>query len=331
MFYTYLVKQFAYLMTTIISIFVVVFGVSYLKNNPQVLIINQETTTPTSNSSDREILWGAYTGGSIASKVEFEEIIGRKPDLISTFLLWGEGNYFPIELASNIASNDQTLVIYWESRDANSKNLNDRKYSYDAILNGEWDDYIYEIGQNIRDSMAQVIVIPFVEVNGNWYPWSITKNNNTAEKHKLAFQKIHGMIGDIPNLKFGWAINNGSAPDTAENSIANLYPGDEYIDYVGVDGFNFGNPWQNYEEVFAKSLTELKMFDKPIFIFSTASMEGEKKAEWIHDFGDQLLKYPEIKGFIWFNENKERDWRIWSDKDSLRAFREILTALDSAK
>lgn len=318
-------KQITYVIITIICFFIVLFGFRYIKNNAEILLIDQSSVSePFKNSNNKVIKWGAYAGDSIADKEEFEEKIGAKPDYISTFLLWGEGNYFPIELASNVKNNDQTLVIYWESRDAKTRNLNDKKYSYDAIIDGEWDDYIRSIGQTIKESGAQVILIPFIEMNGNWYPWSITKNNNNPEKHKLAYQKIHTLIGGIPNIKFAWVVNNGGAPDVPENEVEGLYPGSEYIDYVGVDGFNFGTPWQNFDEVFTDSLIELKKFNKPIVIFSMASSDGEKKAEWIENFGVQLLKYPEVKGFIWFNQDKERDWRIWSDSASLDAFTRLL-------
>ena len=38
----------------------------------------------------------------------------------------------------------------------------------------------------------------------------------------------------------------------------------------------------------------------------------------------QMARHPEIAGWIWFNEAKERDWRVWSDERSLEAFRESL-------
>jgi hypothetical protein len=238
--------------------------------------------------------------------------------------MWGGENYFPSELAMEAKNNGQTLVIYWESRDSDSRNLNDKKYSYDAILDGEWDDYILGFGRSIQQVNTQVILTPFIEMNGNWYPWSISKNGNNAEKHKLAFRKIHEMLGQIPNLRLAWVVNNGSAPNTAENSIANLFPGSEYVDYVGVDGFNFGSPWQDFELVFNESLAELKNLERPIMIFSTACSQGLAKPAWIKDFGQNLLLHPEVVGFIWFNQDKERDWRVWSDDKSLEAFRELI-------
>jgi hypothetical protein len=59
-------------------------------------------------------------------------------------------------------------------------------------------------------------------------------------------------------------------------------------------------------------------------IFSTSCAPGPQKAPWITDFGAQIKKHPKIVGWIWFNENKEKDWRVWSDNNSLSAFKAIL-------
>lgn len=312
----------------LIGIFLLYFGLRIPKILlPSKISINPVTNEDQSIPQEKKIRWGAYTGQSVLDKLDFEERIGSKPDMISVFVYWSEGNYFPVELAEAAASNNQTLVIYWESKEETRWNNNDKKYSCDAILNGEWDNYITQIGRSIGESKAETILIPFVEVNGNWYPWSITNNHNSAEKHKLAYRKIHDMLRDIPNLKMGWVVNNGSTPDTKENSIENLYPGHDYVDYIGVDGFNFGSPWQTFSEVFDETLVELVKLDKPILIFSTASSHGTKKAEWIEDMGSQLLLHPEIKGFIWFNLDKERDWRIWSDPRSLDTFKQMLKTI----
>ncbi len=271
-----------------------------------------------------DMRWGAYPGSTVDQKKEFEEKIGRKPDMIASFVMWSDEKGFPTEIVNDAKANNQTSVFYWESRDEVDRNLNDKKYSYDAIIGGEWDNYINSFAKSIEESKQNIILIPFIEMNGNWYPWSITKNNNSAQKHILAYRKIHEMLGSIPNLKLGWVVNNGSAPDTPENNILNLYPGDEYVDYVGVDGFNFGSPWEDFDQVFGQSLSQLKTLNKPIMIFSMASSDGERKSEWIDDMGKQLLKHPEVVGFVWFNEDKERDWRIWSDPESLESFQEML-------
>ena len=49
--------------------------------------------------------------------------------------------------------------------------------------------------------------------------------------------------------------------------------------------FNFGRPWRFFDKVFDEVLLKLKTYQKPIYILSTATAEGERKADWIYDFG----------------------------------------------
>jgi beta-mannanase len=115
-----------------------------------------------------------------------------------------------------------------------------------------------------------------------------------------------------------------SVPNTPENAIPNYYPGASYTDYVAVDGFNFGTPWRSFTETFQEPLKLLAGYGKPIYILSLASAEGPQKAAWIKDFGARLKEYPLLKGWVWFNQNKEHDWRVNSDPASLEAFRALL-------
>ena len=265
-------------------------------------------------------LWGAYTGGEPGSNKTFEERIGEKMDLAATFVHWGNKNEFPLAFAKGLEE-DQTLVIFWEAMDYNRPMPNQPEFSYDVILSGGWDSYISSFAEAAKNYGREVILVPFGEMNGDWPPWAVTQNSNTPEKHILAWRHIHGFFKEVPNVKFGWAVNSSSIPETPENQPENYYPGSEYVDYVGVNGFNFGDPWLGFDEIFKTMLKNLSAYKKPIYIFSMASAEGEKKPSWIKDaIYWQIPKY-NLAGWIWFNEQKEKDWRVWSDEDSLRSFK----------
>jgi hypothetical protein len=79
---------------------------------------------------------------------------------------------------------------------------------------------------------------------------------------------------------------------------------------------------RRFEKVFARIYPLLAAKGKPILIGETASAEvGGNKAEWIDAIIPTLrTKYPMIKGLVWFDVNKERDWRINSSPPTLEAF-----------
>ena len=278
------------------------------------------------SSSPRAVLgWGAYVGWQEGALALFEKRIGKHAAYQATFVHWGNEKSFPAELGPSVRDAGKTLVIFWEAMDYNDSSYNQLNFSYDTILNSSWDSYIRSFAESAADYSGPIILIPFEEMNGNWSPWSVTGNGNSAVKHIAAYRHIHDLFAIAPNVRFAWDVNNDAVPDTAENRFENFYPGDKYVDYVGVNGFNFGDPWQSFQDIFADSLQRLAVYEKPIYIFSMASAEGPDKAAWITNALTQgIPSYPHIQGWIWFNENKERDWRVWSDVNSLQAFQASL-------
>jgi hypothetical protein len=117
----------------------------------------------------------------------------------------------------------------------------------------------------------------------------------------------------------------GRCPFTA------FYPGDAWVDWVGLDGYNYAAVshvrWMSFAEIFGKSyqlVTELT--GKPIMIPETASTErGGDKAAWIRTAftRDIPQRFPRIRAVVWFNKVKETDWRVQSSASSLEAFRDV--------
>jgi hypothetical protein len=169
------------------------------------------------------------------------------------------------------------------------------------------------------------------EMNGSWYPWAAGVNGNTAGDYVAAWRHVHDVFAarGADNVRWVWAPNvvfPGSTPLTA------LYPGDAYVDVLGVDGYNWGTsvPWDTWrtpEQVFGATLAELRALapGKPVLITETASSElGGDKAAWVTELFGWAAAQPGLTGVIWFDENKETDWRIASSPESGAAFREAL-------
>jgi hypothetical protein len=279
--------------------------------------------------SSRLVMSGAYTGDTLEDKQEFERKIGISLDMHATFVHWGNNKDFPKDLAAAARSKGQLLVIFWESMNYDDDPTYQPLYSVASIASGEWDDYILEFAEAARESGTSIILVPFEEANGNWYPWGGTVNGNSPTIIVKAYRHIRELFRTAPNVRFGWVINEQSIPDTKENAIGKYYPGEDAVDYVGIDGFNDGSPWRTFDDIFAKPLSEVSAYRKPVIIFSFASAADQRKASWITDALSRAIpSYPEIVGWIWFNENKERDWRVDSDRQSLRAFSEALAKND---
>ena len=265
------------------------------------------------------LVWGAGVDWREGSLDYFESRVGHEADMQMIFSHWGNDYNFPTHLSSTIRDHGKTMVLFWEAVDYNRSYFSQPEYSYDAVLSGRLDNFFRNFAQGAKAYGGEVILIPYSEFNGGWFPWGIFLGGNSPQKHAEAFRYITRFFDDVPNVKFAWVPNT----EAGRNDHLELaYPGDAYVDYVGVDGFNFGGSEEmTFDQLFGGTLTRLGSYGKPAMIFSMGTHAGAGKAAWITDaLTIQLYKYPHVVGWLWFNEDKETDWRVWSDPQSLAAF-----------
>ncbi len=136
------------------------------------------------------------------------------------------------------------------------------------------------------------------------------------------------------NIAWVWCPNTEYWDSTP---LEQLYPGDAYVDWTCIDGYNFGtNPlkadaWATFEQLFRQTYDHLLQLapTKPIMIGETASTEyGGAKDGWIRDALSTMPQaFPKIRAFSWFNWNIYEnggfwDWPIESSAAAQRAFAE---------
>ncbi len=281
----------------------------------------QPTTTPTTTPpkttppTTSTLQWGVFPGNASLSSVE--TLVGKQANIEAVFADFTDS--FPTYLGNICSSNpNKTLLVFWENY----------SYSLDSIIAGTRDDTIRSFAQQTASYPCPVIIAPFHEMNGNWDPWDGTVSGNTPAKVIAAWKHVHDIFAATPvtNVQWAWVVNNDSVPNVTGNQYADYYPGDTYVDYVGVDGFNFGNPWQTFGQVFDTAIAKLQTYNKPIYIFSMASTAGSQKAAWITEgLGSHIKTYANVKGWVWFDMSaSDGNWRLDSDPASVAAFTAIL-------
>ncbi|HET7506917.1 MAG TPA: choice-of-anchor D domain-containing protein [Solirubrobacterales bacterium] len=173
---------------------------------------------------------------------------------------------------------------------------------------------------------------PWREMNGAWYSWGRDPHFVEAWRH------FHDVVVEegATNVTWAWIVNTiwsdpGSDPKP-------YYPGDAYVDWVGMDAYNWGKNliqpdiWLSPEQAIGPTLTVLEeITDKPVALTEVASSEyGGNKASWARDFLDSYLpSHPNIKAMIWFNWNilqggLRYDWPIESSVTAEQAFRDSI-------
>jgi hypothetical protein len=274
-------------------------------------------TMPASASATIQL--GAYTPGAPADASalsEYTTLVGRQPDIVMWYRDFGQPLLYSDEIR-NFRATGQTPMATWEPYDQDLS----------RIASGEYDSYLHESAQ-IAKSWGNTLMVRFGhEMNGTWYPWA--GSNDTPDAFVAAWRHVVSLFraDGATNVKWVWA------PNTEEGSkypIAPYFPGDSWVDYVGLDGYNWGssaNKWESLKEVFAASYaTVTSLSTKPVIITETSSSEtGGDKAAWIRSGFMTTIpqSFPRVSAVIWFNKSQEDDWRLNSSTASLDAYRAV--------
>ena len=286
------------------------------------------TTTvpkPATTTAAGSVLFGVATEGGptdTAGLAAFESHAGKKVSLYSDYRSFYYDPNFPTAAADAVRSRGETPMITWEPWDPRSGSASQPAYSLAAIASGAQDALISRWASQVK-GWGQPLWLRFAhEMNGDWYPWAEKVNGNRPGDYVAAWRHVHDIFqrAGVTNVTWVWSPNV-LMPNTP--SLASLYPGDAYVDWLGVDGYNWGgSSWQSFDSVFGSTLAELhRLSSKPIVIGETASSEaGGSKAQWIQQLFAGMARDSSIKAFVWFNLKKEADWRIESSPAAQQAF-----------
>ena len=293
------------------------------------------------------------------------DVLARRIGRMPAFVLWFRGwppdgaKFGTVELARLRAYRQRGIVplVSWDPWGAwyePEGGPNPRKpqpYQLRHIVNGVFDDYIDSWATGLA-AFGHPVFLSFAhEMNGDWFPWGVGVNGNTAEDFVAAWRHVHLRFtaAGVTNVRWVWTPNYDYGGPV---NFAEIFPGNSYLDWVGVNGYNWGtsmywaacqcrSDWLSFDTLFADSYDALTALStKPIMITETASAEdGGDKAAWITNaFLNRLpTRFPRIGAVGWFHATDERtadgdfvldgktaaywvDWRINSSPQSLEAF-----------
>lgn len=271
---------------------------------------------------------GAWVGTQPTESAinSFQEIQGKKLDIVHQFINWSTNFSWIKPYADAVYKNGSTLMITWEPWEYTTVDIN----------NGKADTYITNMAKDMKSYGKEIWLRPLHEANGNWYPWAIGHPNkvNTNQTYIAAFRHIVNIFRDngVTNVKWVHNVNCSNVGDGT--SFMGYYPGDNYVDYTSIDGYNWGTTqdwgsvWQTFDQIFAQPYNAIKSINKPIIIAEFASTEiGGDKAKWITETYNTIrTSYNKVFAAVWFHENKETDWRINSSSAALGAFKNAIGA-----
>ncbi len=200
-----------------------------------------------------------------------------------------------------------------------------RGTAYQEILDGDHDDLIARAARRLKSHERPLLLRWGWEMNGDWYKWGAARNDNNPEGYVDAWRHIHDIFTDegAGNVSWVWSPNWNSDPAEDWNTFAALYPGDKYVDWVGVSGYNLHKetPATLFDPIYEAFATR-----KPLMITEVGAVDrgGRTKADWITLFADWVAAHPAVGGVVWFDTDThpgyDEKWRIDTDAASLAAY-----------
>jgi hypothetical protein len=332
-----------------------------LKVSETVVEIEQKVLAPTTNSRKESLNWlskrfdskekwlnpdtillGAYDNESIHSYktiVQLEDALQTKFPIIQIYTAWGSGEkgHLPLTRMRAIHKIGSIPLLTWEPwlsafdaadmpkfSDANTRDKGGLK----AIAQGDYDGYIAQ-----RAEEAKAYGKPFFlrlghEMNDPYrYPWG--PQNNASEDFIKAWQHVVDKFrqSGADNVIWVWS------PHPAYLQYEAYFPGDTYVDWVGVPTLNYGSvapwsKWWTFQEIFGNYYDRLATFGKPIMITELGCLDvGGNRADWYKDVFEELpQRYPSVKSVLFFHSNddntttyKSLNWQFKMDKRTLES------------
>lgn len=304
--------------------------------------------------SQADTMLGAYIksdGWSLAEIDRFNAASSKQMAIVNLFSSfdydWGYLKY----QSDNIVSRGAIPMISWMPATKNRSGAN----LLGEISAGQWDSYIQRWINGFKwfqssyaaDKKPKVLLRFAHEFNGGWYAWG-----NDPAGYINAWRYLHNKFeqaGINNQIEWVWCANNANVD--SYNNMTLYYPGDDVVDWTGIDGYNWGSNysfsrWKSFDETFSLPYNTLvsNYPSKPILLGEVASTEpadlpnpsygqtgnntdaGESKSVWVQNMFTRIkTDYPAIRAVAWFNINKELSWALHnSNNTGLNAYNEAI-------
>lgn len=288
---------------------------------------------------------------------EFKELTGK--DIVWAYFSdnWFDGIHFPWDEAEAIRQAGAIPFIRMMPRSDWTEGKQDPQYSMQNIIYGKFDLDLHQYARDAKGFGTPLLVEFGTEVNGDWFPWSGAYNGagqtdgygdkdvpDGPERFRDAYRHIIDIFKEerVDNVTWFFHVDAYSAPSAEWNTMRAYYPGDDYIDWIGVSVYGAQEPGEEnmqFSDVLDDAIYEMShiSLNKPLAIleFGTIDEPGTRnQSAWIKNALDYITsdKYPRIKAIsYWHSEWKDDEgnisnMRLDSSPETLKIYRDLISS-----
>jgi plastocyanin len=248
-------------------------------------------------------MWGAlvaiggeYGANRQVAQTAFEAQVGRMDTFERVYYNWDEG--WPS--AWDYWSRDQgrQLMISW-----NTRRRDGTFPRWKDIARGQYNADIDRVAAALKDFGAPIYFVFHHEPDND-------PDIGTPEEFVAAYQYIHDrFISDgVTNVAYVLTL---MAYTFRVGAADQWYPGDDYVDYLAADGYNWygcegrDDPWREFDWIFQDFHDFGQAHHKPMLVGEYASGEDPlipgRKALWLANASITLKTWPDVKGVAYYN------------------------------
>jgi hypothetical protein len=239
---------------------------------------------------------------------------------------------FPSTPLENVRQYGAIPVLSWNSG-STAAGVDQRRFRLSKLIHGAFDPQLRKFASSAREWGHPFFLRFDWEMNGFWFPWSEGVNGNRRGQFVAAWRHVHRIFTaeGATNATWVWCPNVNISGQL--QSLHSLYPGDAYVDWTCLDGYNWGvrrgSPgWLNFDQIYHstyKKIVRKIAPGKPMLLAELASTDrGGSKPAWIRDTLRRIRnRYRKVRGVIWFDqEERNTHWPIESSAGAIEAFRQ---------
>ncbi len=299
----------------------------------------------------------AVTAGKIA---DFERKAGKPLTWAYFSNNWDQGIEFPAANVQSIRDAGRVPFIRMMARSSFGEGHPDKRYTMQSFLDGAWDADLRRWCDGAAAVNGALLVEFGTEVNGDWFPWNGRWNGGGTtdgygdpgvpdgpERFRDVYRRIVGICRSrgADNITWFWHVDVGSSPEARWNSdYANYYPGDSYVDWIGISDYGPLVPedgWESFrsrlDDVYGELDDLAAPGGKPIAVLEYGARENRghrRKARWIRRAiaGVASHRWPRIAALSYWHERWKNgdgtasNLRIDSSKRARLAYRHAVAS-----
>lgn len=286
--------------------------------------------------------------------VDFETLAGKNITWAYFSDNWFDGIHFPSVEVATIHNLGRVPFIRIMPRNMN-EDTPDPVYFMQAFLDGNFDSEINQWAAAAKATAIPLLIEFGTEVNGNWFGWNgqyAGAGNTTtygdpllydgAERFRDVYRHIIDLFNaqNVNNVTWFFHVNVENSPNTLWNKMKNYYPGDNYIDWIGISVYGPQDNldgWWSFGSLLSNNWSEINQISttgKPLAILELGVIDDVTlgdKAAWINDAYASVnvggLFYPHIGAMSWWHENFDlTNLRIDTSIESLSAYQSAVSS-----